>query len=182
MEIGGKKMQTNPLIQQLDTRTVENIISYLTEDIREGLPDENKSTIKSIEEANDAIIELLRTNGSMIDENPSDLVSKPEGSRLLLQLLWNDDELRPKVDELLLNPPVDSQRSAEMALSAAVIIGGLITWLQTKIEIQITRQDGKTEFKFHFLKSKTSDNLVKDVVKPISNILLGISSNDKTSQ
>ena len=57
--------------------------------------------------------------------------------------------------ESVANPPADSQKSVELAIASAVILGSLIAWLQTSVEIQMHRKDGKLDFSFKLKKDKT---------------------------
>jgi hypothetical protein len=43
----------------------------------------------------------------------------------------------------------------ELAIASAVILGSLIAWLQTSVEIQMHRKDGKLDFSFKLKKDKT---------------------------
>lgn len=173
-------MKINPSIQQLGDQTVLDILSYLTDELKEQVPDLNRGSIKSSQEANAAIIEFMQDNHVHVDAEVDDPVIKPEQSRELLQMLWNDEDVKPKVEELVNHPPAGSQRSAETAITAAIMLGSLITWLQTKVDIQISRKDGKTSFKFRLLKEKSSEQLIKEVVNPISSILTNKITKDKS--
>jgi hypothetical protein len=64
----------------------------------------------------------------------------------------------------------DAARSVELALGAAVILGALVTWLQTKFEIEIKHEDGQTSFHFSARKNPTGTALIKDVAKSVMKI------------
>jgi hypothetical protein len=71
--------------------------------------------------------------------------------------LWQDPPTRLVVEPELPNPPSDVQKSPELALAGAVILGALISWLQTTIEIEMNRgKDGKLDFSFRLKKEATS--------------------------
>jgi hypothetical protein len=88
-------------------------------------------------------------------------------------MLLQDPETRAVTEALIANPPDDEQRSIELAIAGAVILGGLITWLQTKLEIEVHRKDGKTEFRFHLRKDPTKDSLLRNTAKQVGKLLLG---------
>jgi hypothetical protein len=167
-------MEINKAIQQLSDREVENIISHVTSELRDHLPDDDsRNAIQSQEEASAAITALLQNNGGEWRDPSLYPEDQPRRSRALLQLLLEDELLRSDIEALIVHPPGDSQRSADLAISAAVILGGLIAWLQTKIDIRVTRKDGKTDFHFQVLKNKTSGNIIKDVVSTVTNVFTG---------
>jgi hypothetical protein len=162
-------------IQNLDDRTVLRIVSHLTEQLREEMSDEESSPIQSANEARSAVASLLESSGVETPIQPSGIITDEaaaaEQGRALLQLFWEDETMRPKLEELLAHPPEDSQKSVELAIATAVILGGLITWLQTHIEIEVKRNKGKTEFSFKLRKEKTGDDLIKKVIEPVSKII-----------
>jgi hypothetical protein len=88
-----------------------------------------------------------------------------------LKLLVDDEAARPKVERLVNFPPQDSQMSVEVAIAGAVILGAVITWLQTKINIQVTRKNGKTDFKFELHKDATDTEVIKNVSKSVTSLL-----------
>lgn len=170
-------MSENIAIQRLDDSTVLRIVSHLTEQMRDEMPDEERGTIQSADEARSAVAAFLETNGIAALTSPSEVVADEAAAakqgRVLLQLFWEDESLRPTVEELIAHPPSDSQKAVvELALATAVILGGLISWLQTKIEIDVVRKDGKTDFRFKLRKEKTSDDLIKKVIDPVKKIVL----------
>lgn len=161
-------------IQKLDDSTVLRILSHLTEQLRDEISDQGHNSIWSADEARSAVALLLESNG-VASMEPSAVVADEaaaaEQGRALLRLFWEDETVRPKVEELLAHPPEDTQKSVELAIATAVVLGGLITWLQTHIEIDIARKEGKTEFSFKLKKEKTSDDLIKKVVEPVSKVI-----------
>jgi len=63
--------------------------------------------------------------------------------------------------------------SVEMAVAGAVVLGALITWLQTKIKLRVTRADGKTSFDFELQKDQTDNSVIKDVTNSVKSLLIG---------
>jgi|MudIll2142460700_1097286.scaffolds.fasta_scaffold268427_1 hypothetical protein len=169
-------MPENTAIQHLDNATVLRIISHLTAQLREEMSEQALSVIQSEEEARLAIAALLESSDAYDSAGSSELLANEAvavvQARVLLQLLWEDETLRPRVEALIVHPPEHTQRSVELALATAIILGGLISWLQTKIEIEIVRKEGKTDFRFHLIKDKTSNKIIGEVVKPISKVVL----------
>ena len=95
----------------------------------------------------------------------------PAVARHVLDLLSTDSETRDAAAEAIANPPTDSQKSVELAIAAAVILGSLIAWLQTSVEIQMNRKDGKLEFSFKLRKEATEGKTLADVAKTVAKLL-----------
>jgi hypothetical protein len=170
-------MSGNTAIQRLDGSAVLRIVSYLTERMRDEMTDEERGAIQSADEARSVMAAFLESNGiassTSLSEVLADEAAAAEQGRALLQLFWEDQSLRLTVEEMISNPPGDSQKAVvELALATAVILGGLVSWLQTKIEIDVVRKDGKTDFRFALRKEMTSDELIKNVAEPIKKIVL----------
>lgn len=163
-----------PEIKALDGRTVQMILSHLTLELRQEIPAEETHTIQSAEEARTAIAALLSQvepsapdPGKIVpEESDADLAA-----REMLDLLLDDPATAPKVRELLAHPPRDSQMSVELAISSAIVLGAVITWLQTKVELKVNRKDGKTDFSFAMKKAGTSNSLLKTVAETVKKAL-----------
>jgi hypothetical protein len=171
-------MSENTVIKGLDDSTIMRIVAHLTQQIRDEMTAEERAAIQSATEARSAVAAFLQSNGLDYLLSPSEVIADEIASaqqgRALLQLIWEDQSFRPIAEELIAHPPGDSQKSVvELALSTAVILGGLISWLQTKIEIHVVRKDGKTDFRFSLRKEITSDELLEKVVKPVKKIVIG---------
>jgi hypothetical protein len=126
-------------IEQFDDRTVLGILSQVTADLHEQLPSSETSAIASLSDARAALAALLEQQGaSSVD--PTSIFAEdqpdPAVARHVLDLLSTDSETRGATAEAIANPPTDSQKSVELAIAGAVILGSLITWLQTSVEIR----------------------------------------------
>ena len=169
-------MSDKALIDQMDDQTILLILSHVTQELQKELPQEQIGVIRSSDEAREAIVALLNETGENTAQlDAEQIIPEDEGnpalSRGVLELLLNDEEVRPKAEQLLANPPKEEQMSLTLALAGAVILGALITWLQTKIELEISRKNGKTEFKFGMKKDATDPEIIKEVVKAIISLL-----------
>lgn len=159
-------------LRNLNDAAVLRILSAATEQIRSQLPEKATGTLKSADEGRQAVAQLLRESGA----NPPAEILPDDGThaaqaRALLELMLQDPETSPVVSELIDHPPDDEQRSVELALAGAVILGGLVTWLQTKVEIDIHRKGGKTEFRFHMRKDTASNSLIQTIAKQVVGLL-----------
>lgn len=170
-------MPDTSIASRLDDAAVLRVLSHLTAEIREQIPSEAQTSITSAEEARMAVAALLTEEGVAPATSPDQILPEPAATptqaRALLQVFWEDEDLRPHLEELISHPPDDSQRSVELAMTSAVILGAVITWLQTKIDLKVTRKDGKTDFHFALRKNATDPALISDIAKRIGSILTG---------
>lgn len=86
-----------------------------------------------------------------------------------LTLLDADPETSGVVQEALDELPDETQMFVD-PITAAVVLGALVAFLQTKVDLKISRKDGKTEFEFAVAKKATSDRLVTKVIEAIKNV------------
>jgi hypothetical protein len=163
-----------PEIKALDNRSVQMILSHLTQKLRDDIPEEQKRAVQSEQEARIAIASFLR---ELEPSAPSPAEIVPEETdadriaRQTLDVLLDDPATAPKVCALLAEPPRDSQMSVELALSSAIVLGVLISWLQTKVQLKVSRKDGKTDFEFNLNKQGASDAVIKQVVEAVKKAL-----------
>ena len=160
--------------EHFDDRTVLGILSQVTADLHEQLPGSETSVIACLSDARAVIAALLKQQGeSSVDPESifADELPDPASARHVLDLLLADPETREAAAEAVANPPRDSQKSAELAIAGAVILGSLIAWLQTSVEIQMHRKDGKLDFSFKLKKDATEGKTLADVAKTVSKLI-----------
>jgi hypothetical protein len=166
-------MSTDP--QQLDDRTVLMILNHLTQELVEDIPEGERRTIQSEDEARQAVVALLQhaqiTSVPPTEVIPADAQAE-RAAHATLNLLLKDLSTAPKVQALIEQPPEDSQLSVELAVAGAIVLGVLIAWLQTKIHIKVVRKEGKTEFEFELKKDASSATLVTTVAETVKKALL----------
>ena len=159
-------------VGKLDDATVLRVLSAATEQLRGRLPQAATASVKSADEAREAVSQLLQQAGA---HSPQEILPDEGGhatqARALLRLMLQDPETCAVVEPLISHPPDDEQRSVELALAGAVILGGLVTWLQTKVEIDVERKGGKTNFRFHMKKEAAGDSLIQSIAKQVAGLL-----------
>jgi hypothetical protein len=161
-------------IEQFDDRTVLGILSQVTADLHERLPGSETSAVASLSDARAAIAALLEQQGeSSVDPESIFAADQPDpaSARHVLDLLLADPETKEAAAEAVANPPADSQKSVELAIAGAVILGSLIAWLQTSVEIQMHRKDGKLGFSFKLKKEATKGKTLADVAKSVAKLI-----------
>ena len=96
---------------------------------------------------------------------------EPAIAREVLGLLLSDPATQKVAMETVGNPPPDSQKSVELAIAGAVILGSLIAWLQTSVEIQMQRKDGKLDFSFKLKKAATDGTTLATIAKTVAKLV-----------
>jgi hypothetical protein len=92
-------------------------------------------------------------------------------ARRLLQLAIDDPDTSAVAEEVLEEPPTDEQMSIEAVMVGVVVLAALISWLQTKVDIRITRVDGKVNFDFRVTKKAASDATIQHIAGSVRNVL-----------
>jgi hypothetical protein len=159
---------------QLEIRTVLVILSHLTQELRQAVPESERGAVQNEEEARKALATLLQAtetaNVSPAEVELSD-AQADRAARETLALLLNDPAIAAKVLTLVENEPADSQLSVELAASGAIVLGMLITWLQTKVDLKVRRKDGNVDFEFNLRKDAASSNLITTVAGAVKKAL-----------
>lgn len=162
------------IVERLDDATVLRILSHASAELRDRLPADQQTRIGSIDDARESIHQLLDSSGVAHDAMTLDRLSNPAIARAVLARMLAEPQTRDVVEPLIMDPPRDQQKSAELALAGAVILGSLIAWLQTTIDISVGRgEDGKTQYSFKLRKEAASSDVVKDVAKQVGGLLVG---------
>lgn len=164
-------------IKQLDNRTVLRILGYLTEELQATMPPDQVTAVQSEDEARQVLAALLVTAGESDDLDqaasliPDDDTLAAQG-RQILDFMLQDQTTRPIAEKLVAAPPDETQMSAELAIAGAVILGTLITWLQTRVSLSLERKDGKTNIKLAISKSATGSPIIKEVARSVRALLM----------
>src|SRR5579885_3909509 len=109
-------MSDRASIDQMDDQTILLILSHVTQELQEDLSQEQLGAIRSSDEAREAIVALLNETGENTAQLDAEQIipedeENPALSRGVLELLLNDEEVRPKAEQLLANPPKEEQMS-----------------------------------------------------------------------
>jgi len=144
------------------------VLGHLTTDLRDAGSD---VPVANETEARAALAAFLAQTGEGSPADPADVI--PDGTALaagreLLVTLLDDDSTAELAGEYVDDPPDDDQMSIELAIGAAVVLGLLITWLQTKIDIKISREGGETSWSFELHKDATDPETIKEVASTVA--------------
>lgn len=152
-------------LDQLDDPSALRILSAVTAELH---AQSDGSAIASMDDAREVIAALFEQAG--IDQVPDLDSAGGDQARALLTILAEDPATKESVSEFVANPPDDEQRSVAVVVAAAVVLGGLVTWLQTKIDLDVSHVDGKTSIKLRVKKGSADTSLIKDIAKAVAQL------------
>jgi hypothetical protein len=161
-------------LDALSDREVLLVVSHLTDDLRESGAGET-SPVTSAYEAREALASFLDEFGRQ-EGTPADMIVPDDANaaalgRELLAHLLNDDIAGDAARTLVATPPDDSQMALELAIGAAGVLGLLITWLQTKVDISVKHEHGDTSWQFKLHKDAADPAVIKDVADTVSKLV-----------
>ncbi|GAA1274432.1 5'-methylthioadenosine/S-adenosylhomocysteine nucleosidase family protein [Streptomyces javensis] len=171
-------------IGSLSDRSVLLSLQELTEEIGSADP---SRTPMDVDEAQLLIEAVLQASGADHAEGvPGAPVGRAPGAvgmlflpapglpaaRQLLAQLAEDTETAAVTRTVLADPPADEQMSVEAAAEGAVVLGALVAWLQTKVDIEIKRKDSKTEFTFRLAKQAAPASLLRELAAAVDRLLI----------
>ena len=169
-------MPENPSVESLSDREVILVLSQLTQELREADPGTSETPVVSESDARAALASFLAASGDRASVDPEMILPDDSDAlgagRELLTALLEDNVSAAPARALVAEPPEDSQMSIELAIGAAVVLGLLITWLQTKVEIHVAREGGATSWSFDFRKDATDPKVIEDVTTTVRQLIV----------
>jgi len=161
-------------IDRLDNKSILVILSAITGDLRDNL----HSSVTDTETAFLLLASFLEQGGvnptvvnRIKSTTPEDI--QISGKRLL-GILASDDRTSRETRELINDPPEspeDVQLDVMLATSGAIILGALITWLQTKFSVKLSREQNATSFEFSLEKGSLDDKTMSQVASEVSSLI-----------
>ncbi|GAA4097897.1 effector-associated constant component EACC1 [Actinomadura miaoliensis] len=166
-------MTTSEVTGSLSDRSVLLSLQELTEDIG---PADGADTPSDSNEAQSLVTALLAAGAA--PATTPEIAAMPEeqcldAARRLLAHLARDPDTAERTRAVLADPPADEQMSVETAITGAVVLGALVAWLQTKVDIKISRKDGRSQFEFRLTKNPTSPGALRDLAATVTRMLQG---------
>jgi hypothetical protein len=161
-------MTVGATVDALDDRSVLLSLQEFTEPHRDAVAE----VAPTQSDAAELVSALLAADASLVS-GLADPGRSLAAGRALLSELAGDPATEGEVAEILADPPADRQLSVAEAAGAAVVLGALVTWLQTKVDIHVSRKDGKTEFEFRYSKKASRPATLEHVVEIVAQVLRG---------
>lgn len=159
--------------EALDDRSVLLVLQEISAQLGEGLAADER-TVQTEDEARLLLAELLREY-DVKDVDPSEIAASETDAQAMarrtLSLFTEDPSTAPVAQAVVEEPPEDEQLVIETAILAAVVLGALVTWLQTKVHVSVKRADGKTSFEFSLDKDATDSATVKSIAESVAKLL-----------
>jgi hypothetical protein len=149
------------------------VLSHLTAELREGA--DSEPPVASADDAREALASFLNDFRPAATASPDAIVPDDADAaaigRELLAHLMEDDVAGDTTQALVDEPPDDNQMALELAIGAAIVLGLLITWLQTKIDISVKHEHGETSWEFKLHKDAADPEVIKDVAATVSKLI-----------
>jgi hypothetical protein len=159
--------------EALDDRSVLLVLQEISAQLGEGMAADER-TVQTEDEARLLLAELLREY-DVKDVDPSEIAASETDAQAMarrtLSLFTQDPATAPVAQAVVEEPPEDEQLVIETAIVAAVVLGALVTWLQTKVHVSVKRADGKTSFEFSLDKDATDPSLLKSLAETVAKLL-----------
>ncbi|OEJ22478.1 hypothetical protein [Streptomyces subrutilus] len=166
-------MTTDPHVTDgLDERSLILALQEVTETLTaatepEGLP-------RDRDEVQGLLAAFLRAGGRDAAElGPLDEPGQYEAARRVLAELARDPVTRVVAEPVLSDPPADTRLGTELVGPSLVAMAGLVTWLQTKVDVRIKRKDGRTEFEFRVTKESAPATVLKELAATVARLWNG---------
>src|SRR5688572_10520770 len=159
---------TESTVDRLNDRSVVLALQELTEEIGAAVPE----VAPDADDAAALVGALLDAAG--LDPATATVVADPaSAARRMLDHALHDGDTAEATGRILADPPADEQLSVEAAVTAAVVLGALVAWLQTKVDIRVSRKDGRTEFEFKLAKAATGPATIRRLAEVVAGLLTG---------
>ncbi|WP_077799472.1 hypothetical protein [Streptomyces sp. JHA26] len=156
----------------LDDRSLILALQEVTEELTAEAPPEALPMDR--DEAQAMLAELLRAGGYDVTELPRlDESGQYAAARRVLTELAENPTTQEAAAPVLAEPPADTRLGAEIAVPALVAVAGVVTWLQTKVDVRIKHKDGKTEFEFRVGKEAASAAVLKELAAAVMRLWNG---------
>ena len=157
-------------LDRLSSSEVVAALQELTGVLRPTLSEDQQAAVTSNDEAWLAVMAIAGLDATQI---PADI--QPERSlaaaRALLAIAAADSELGAEARPLIEKPPSDDQMFLAGGLEIVVVLSALVTLLQTKLDLRVTRRNGQVDFDVHLSKDKASDAVIEKVVDVATDLL-----------
>ncbi|MFI5915220.1 hypothetical protein [Dactylosporangium sp. NPDC051541] len=153
--------------QELSDRSVVLALQELAAELPMG-------PVRSEDDARAVVGELLRIADVAAPDPDTLLQAEPEANaaaRRALALAVRDPDLGPAAAALVADPPADEQLAVDLLIAGGAVLAVLLGWLQTKMDLRISRKDGRTEFSFRLGKAAASPELLQSVAGTIAAVI-----------
>ena len=156
-------------VANLSDEEVLAVLQELTAEIRDDLPSEERDSVDSEAAARQVLASLIESTGTDSPPEPGDPGTESAwamtAARQVLGAALEDPEAAEVARRITADPPQNEQMIVLGGLEVAIVLGALVTLLQTKVHLKVQRKDGQTEVSFEVKKSASETSLISQVVK-----------------
>jgi len=154
------------MLPNLDDAEVLAALQELTAEIRETLSTDQREAVRSAEEARLALATLLAPEQAQ-DLAESFRVDRGQAAAIGRQVLataLTDPLTAEPAGRLVADPPKDDQMVALGGVEVAIVLGALVTLLQTKARVKVERKAGTVDFSIDVEKQAAETTLIDKLV------------------
>lgn len=156
-------------VANLSDEEVLAVLQELTAAMRDELPAEEQDSVDSEATARQVLALLTESGEEESPPEPIDPGIESEwamtSARQVLAAALEDPEAAKAARRLTAEPPQNEQMIVLGGLEVAIVLGALVTLLQTKVHVKVERKDGQTDVSFEVKKNASETSLISQVVK-----------------
>jgi hypothetical protein len=154
---------------------VLNVLNHLASEVREAKLGSDGLVVHTVQDARDLIRQLIESEAGLSvspDRIVPDSDSAAGPAQGALRLMLDDPETASIAQPLVETPAAADQKVLETAAGAAIVLGALVTWLQLKLDIEVSRGDsGKVSYRFALAKKPSDRKTVQSVAGSVIRLL-----------
>lgn len=156
-------------LTNLSDEEVLAVLQELTAEIRDELPADEQNSVDSEATARLVLASLTESGETESPPEPGDPGTESAwamaSARQVLAAALEDPEAAKAARRLTAEPPQNEQMIVLGGLEVAIVLGALVTLLQTKVHLKVERKDGRTDVSFDVKKDAAETSLISRVVE-----------------
>lgn len=147
-------------------------LERVSAELRDTLSPDQRAVRYTADEAAAALRQLLeRETGASPGVGPEGNSAWLSAAQIAFRQLEKSPDVGPIARRVRDTSGRELQMGVEVADASVVVLGLLITWMQTKVDLHIRRRNGKVEFDFRIGKGATQGTSLAPVVDAIRETL-----------
>lgn len=160
-------------VDNLNDSTVIRVLQEFSEDFGKPVVDDQDTALEVV----DSLLSRAGDDGiGWVLASESNAIA---AGRFLIEGLAEEPATAVIVAAILDDPPHDNRLILDSVVASAAVLGAVITWLQTRVDLTVRRKDGKTEVEFKVQKRQASDSLLKALADTLRSMLSGPDGPDR---
>ena len=149
-------------IRALDPSTAQLALVHLVAKLRAGLDDDAQQAVQNESDAREllrVVAQQMGVDAGGTDISPDDMVTD------LLVYVADDPATRDQVREIVRNPPSNRQMTVGALVGDPLVMGAIVTLLQTRFSIRVKSQGGKRSYDVSLGKAAADSSVIGAVLR-----------------